>query len=417
MHLAFINNLYPPYVVGGNEMLCDEVVRALRARGHRVSVLCGRGVDLPSHPDLSGALEIDLDRKAETFLGGRLPSPWEAVRLHLFSPRSYGATRRWLLAKRPDVVIVWNLYMASLSPLVAALSGRAPVVVHVCDKWLYFGLFDLEALLRPVVPWKRLLLRAARDGLQPVLRRWALPHRLIAISEFMKSIYVRAGMDAAEVEVIHLGVPTRTFAVAPRAPRPVNAPLRILFVGSLWEGKGPQTAVRALGHLRRDGVSARLDICGEGTGHFVEFLKRVIEEEDVVEDVTLHGKVDRDVVRDFCRSHDVLVFPSEWDEPFAAVPIEAMSSGMAVVATSAGGTPEAIVDGETGIVVAPGDPRALAEGLRRLAEDDALRLRLGERASQVARERFDLDRYIDRLEACYRSCIPADQGQEPPQRP
>ncbi len=68
MHLAFINNLYPPYVVGGNEMLCDEVVRALRARGHRVSVLCGRGLDLPSHPDLSGALEIDLDRKEKTFL-------------------------------------------------------------------------------------------------------------------------------------------------------------------------------------------------------------------------------------------------------------------------------------------------------------------------------------------------------------
>jgi glycosyltransferase involved in cell wall biosynthesis len=407
MHLAFINNLYPPYVVGGNEMLCDEVVRALRARGHRVSVLCGRGRDLPSHPDLSGALEIDLDRKAETFLGGRLPSAWEAVRLHLFSPRSYGVTRRWLVTKRPDVVIVWNLYMASLSPLVAALAGGAPVVVHVCDKWLYFSLFDLEALLRPVVPWKKLALRGARYFLQPVLRRWARPHRLIAISEFMKSFYVRAGLDAREIEAIHLGVPTRTFAVAPRGPRPADEPLRILFVGSLWEGKGPQTAVRALGRLRRGGVSAHLDICGEGTVHFVEFLKRVIEEEDVVENVTLHGKVSRDVVRDFCGSHHVLVFPSEWDEPFAAVPIEAMCCGMAVVATSAGGTPEAIVDGETGIVVAPGNIEALADGLRRLAEDDGLRLRLGERGSEVARERFDLDRYVDHLEAYYRGCLPA----------
>ena len=405
MHLAFINNLYPPYVVGGNEMLCDEVVRALRARGHRVSVLCGRGVDLPSHPDLSGALEIDLDRKAETFLGGRLPTPWEAVRLHFFSPRSYGVTRRWLRAKRPDVVIVWNLYMASLSPLVAALSSPAPVVVHVCDKWLYFGLFDLEALLKPVVPWKRLALRAARHLLQPVLRHFAWPHRVIAISEFMRSFYVRAGLDPGEIEAIHLGVPTSTFAQAPRGPRSASEPLKILFAGSLWEGKGPQTAVRALGRLRREGVSAHLDICGEGTANFVEFLKGVIEEEGVLEDVTLHGKVERDVVRNFCRSHDVLVFPSEWDEPFAAVPVEAMSCGLAVVATSAGGTPEAIVDGETGIVVPPGDPEALAKGLRRLAEDDALRLRLGERAAHVARERFDLDRYIDRLEAYYRGCI------------
>ncbi len=253
MHLAFITNLYPPYVVGGNELLCDEVVRALRARGHRVSVLCGRGQELPSGPDLTGALEIDLDRKAETFLGGRLPSAWETVRLHLFSPRSYWATRRWLAEGRPDVVIVWNLYMASLAPLIAARRSGAPVVVHVCDKWLYFELFDLEALLRPVVAWKRAAIRVSRHSLQPLLRRWARPSRLIAISEFMKSVYVRAGFDARSIEVIHLGVPTRDFAVAKRRRRLDGEPLKLLFAGSLWEGKGPQTAVRALGHAAPGG--------------------------------------------------------------------------------------------------------------------------------------------------------------------
>jgi glycosyltransferase involved in cell wall biosynthesis len=403
MHLAFITNLYPPYVVGGNELLCEEVVRALRAKGHRVSILCGRGQDLPSHADLSGTLEIDLDRKQETFLGGRLPSPWEAARLHLFSPRSYRATRRFLAERRPDVVIVWNLYMASLSPLVAARQSGMPVVVHVCDKWLYFGLFDLEALLRPVVFWKRAGLRLSRHTVQPLLRALARPPRLIAVSEFMKSVYVRAGLDGRSIEVIHLGIPTREFAFTPRRPRPAGEPLKLLFAGSLWEGKGPQTAVRALGRLRRDGVTAHLDVCGGGAPHFVEFLKRVIAEEGVGESVTLHGRVGRDVVRDFCRSRDVLVFPSQWDEPFAAVPIEAMSSGMAVVATTAGGTPEAIEDGETGLLVAAGDDAALGRALRRLADDDGLRLRLGEQAARVARERFDLDRYVDRLEASYRA--------------
>jgi glycogen synthase len=407
MHLAFVTNLYPPYVVGGNELLCDEVVRALRAREHRVSVLCGRGRDLPSHPDLSGALEIDLDRMEETFLGGRLPSPWEAVRLHLFSPRSYRATRRWLDERRPDLVIVWNLYMASLSPLIAARRSGAPTIVHVCDKWLYFGLFDLETLLGPVVTWKRAALRLSRHTVQPLLRAWARPRRLVAISEFMKSFYVRAGIDARRIEVLHLGVPTGDFASVPRRPRAGGEPLRLLFAGSLWEGKGPHTAVRALGRLRREGVPARLDVCGDGTPRFVDFLRRVIAEEGVGDSVTLHGRVGRDRVREFCTSHDVLVFPSQWDEPFAAVPIEAMSCGMAVVATTAGGTPEAITDGETGLLVAPGDPTALARAVRRLADDDGLRLRLGERAARVARERFDLDRYVDRLEALYRSCLGA----------
>jgi glycosyltransferase involved in cell wall biosynthesis len=403
MRLAFINNLYPPYVVGGNEMLCDEVVTALRARGHHVSVLCGHGRNFPPHPDIVGGLEIDLDRMAETFLGGRLPSPWEACRLHLFSPSSYRTTRRWLRATRPDVVIVWNLYMASLAPLVAARRSGIPVVVHVCDKWLYFGLYDLEPLLRPVVPWKRAGLRLVRRTLQSWLRRLAWPPRVVSISHFMKGVYVRAGLPASQVEVIHLGVPTNEFSYTARPPREPGEPLRLLFVGSLWEGKGPQTAVRAVGRLMRSGVTVHLDICGGGVDHFVDFLKRTMSEEGVEDHVTLLGRVDRDTVRRLCASHHVLVFPSQWDEPFAAVPLEAMSSGMAVVATTAGGTPEAIADGETGLLVPPADPDALARAVRRLSEDDALRQRLGAEAARIARERFDLTSYIDRLEACYRS--------------
>ena len=401
MHLAFITNLYPPYVVGGNEMLCEEVVRLLRERGHRVSVLCGRGRNLPAHSDLEGALEVDLDRKDETFLGGRVPTVGEAVRLHFFSPASYRTTRRWLGEKRPDLVIVWNLYMASLAPLVAARRSGLPVVVHVCDKWLYFGLYDLEPLLRPVVPWKRLAVRLARHTIQPVLRRLAWPPRVVAISDFMKGIYVRAGLSPDEIEVIHLGVPTAQFAAVARSPRPAGQPLRLLFAGALWEGKGPQTAVRAVARLVREGLPVHLDVCGGGADHFVSFLKQVIDEEGVAAHVTLHGRVSRESIQRFGETCDVLVFPSEWDEPFAAVPVEAMSRGMAVVATTAGGTPEAITDGETGLLVPPGDPGALADAVRRLAVDDALRLRLGLAAARVARERFDVGSYIDRLEACY----------------
>jgi glycosyltransferase involved in cell wall biosynthesis len=136
----------------------------------------------------------------------------------------------------------------------------------------------------------------------------------------------------------------------------------------------------------------------------------VIAEEGVASQVTLHGFVDRQVVRDFCQSHDVLVFPSQWDEPFAAVPVEAMSTGMAVVATTAGGTPEAVTDGETGLLVPPADPAALAAAIRRLGEDEPLRLRLGQAAARTARERFGFDRYIARLEALYAGLASRPQG-------
>ena len=384
-------------------MLCDDVVRGLRGRGHQVTVLCGRGRDLPSHPDVLGALELDLDRKADTLLGGRVPSAVEAVRLHAFSRVSYAATRRVIEERRPDLVVVWNLYMASMAPLVAALGSGAPVVAHVSDKWLYYGLYDIEALLVATVWWKRAALKVARGAVQPLLRLRAQPRRIVAISDFMKAFYVSAGIAPETIDVVHLGIPTAVFTSPLRAPRAPGSPLELLFVGSLWEGKGPHTAVRALGRLIRAGVPAHLHVCGSGPDSFATVLRSVIAEEGVGSSITLHGQVDRDTVRRLCQTSDVLVFPSEWDEPFAAVPVEAMSCGMAVVATTAGGTPEAIVDGETGLLVPPRDPDAMARALLRLAADDGLRLRLGENAARAARARYDLEGYVDRLEARYRT--------------
>jgi glycosyltransferase involved in cell wall biosynthesis len=404
MRLLFVNNLYPPYVVGGNEMLCDEVVGALRARGHHVSVLCGRGRDLPRHPDIHGALEIDLDRRAETFLGGRLPTLWETFGLHVFSPKSYRATRRALATLRPDLVVVWNLYMASLAPLAAVRRSGTPAVVHLFDKWLYWYLCDLNDLLKPVARWKRLLVHSTRLW-QPAARALVMPHRMIAVSHFMKAFYARAGFPAGQIDVVHLGVPTNDFTVVPRAPRTAADPLRLLYVGALWEGKGPQTTVRALGRLTRAGVPAHLDVCGGGAARFVESLRKLIAAEGLAGRVTLRGQVERSVVRRFCQGCDVLVFPSQWDEPFAAVPVEAMSCGLPLVATTAGGTPEAVEDGVTGILVPPADPDAMAAALATLAADDGLRLRLGANAARVARERFDIQTYLDRLESCYAGLI------------
>jgi glycosyltransferase involved in cell wall biosynthesis len=405
--LLFANNLYPPYVVGGNEMQCAEVVGLLRARGHRVSVLCGRGRDLPGDPDLYGHLEIDLDRRAETFLGGRIPTPWETFKLHVFSPTSYRATRRLLRRLKPDVLVAWNLYMASLAPIAAAQYMGVPTAVQLFDKWLYYGLYDLAALLKPVVPWKRAVVGLAPVVLQPLVRALIRPRRMIAVSRFIKDFYVRAGLPAEAIDVIHLAVPTADFTVVPRAPRGPSDPLRVLYVGSLWEGKGPQTAVRAMGCLMRSGVRAELSVCGAGTPHFVSFLKSVIAAEGIEDRVQLHGHVQRSVVREFCQRHDVLVFPSEWDEPYAAVPMEAMSCGVPVVGTTAGGTPEAIDDGVTGFLVPPGAPEPMAAALAKLARDEGLRARMGARAAAVARERFDIQTYVERLEEYYRGSLAA----------
>jgi glycosyltransferase involved in cell wall biosynthesis len=97
---------------------------------------------------------------------------------------------------------------------------------------------------------------------------------------------------------------------------------------------------------------------------------------------------------------DAFALPSLW-EGMPLVILEAMHAGLPVVASDVGSVTEAVADGETGYVVAPGDEPALRERLARLLGDPALRARLGERGRAVAAERFTAAAMARRYEAVY----------------
>jgi glycosyltransferase involved in cell wall biosynthesis len=100
-----------------------------------------------------------------------------------------------------------------------------------------------------------------------------------------------------------------------------------------------------------------------------------------------------------------LLFPIQWDEPFGLVMIEAMACGTPVIATRFGSVPEVVVDGETGLLVPPGDVAALRAALERLLGDADLRRRLGAAARERIRERFAWDAVTDATIAVYESAL------------
>jgi glycosyltransferase involved in cell wall biosynthesis len=98
------------------------------------------------------------------------------------------------------------------------------------------------------------------------------------------------------------------------------------------------------------------------------------------------------------RKSDVLVVPSIWPEPLARVLLEGMISGLVVVATPTGGTPEIVSDGENGLLFTPGNSEDLAQKIARLADDPESRSRLARAGKQTIMERFTVTKMMDDIE-------------------
>jgi glycosyltransferase involved in cell wall biosynthesis len=114
--------------------------------------------------------------------------------------------------------------------------------------------------------------------------------------------------------------------------------------------------------------------------------------------VRFTGKLDRSLLPQLYRDHDILIFPSIWDEPFAITPLEAMASGLPVVATTTGGSSEIFKDNENSLTFPAGDGEACADAIIRLSEDMTLYDSIRQRARELVLSHFTLEHMVDRIE-------------------
>lgn len=163
-------------------------------------------------------------------------------------------------------------------------------------------------------------------------------------------------------------------------------------VSNLRPIKRVQDALTALMHLRGR-TDARLVVIGEGPARWG--LERQAEEMQMTQTVAFLGTRTREELMKLLPHADAFVFPSEL-ESFGLAALEAMSCGVPVVGTEAGGLPEVV--GDTGVLVPVGDHRALAEGLLEVAGRPGLR----ERARRRAIEHFSVDPLVERTLGIYR---------------
>jgi glycosyltransferase involved in cell wall biosynthesis len=168
--------------------------------------------------------------------------------------------------------------------------------------------------------------------------------------------------------------------------------VHILFLGRIGERKGVPQLIDAL-HDMQDNPGWRATIAGDGD---VEASKTRSTALGLGNRVAFPGWVGPATVASLIASADILVLPS-FAENLPVSVIEGMAAGLAVVATPVGAVEDIIRDGETGLLVPPGDVPALTDALLRLVNDPALRARLGSAAQAVHRECLELAPFAETI--------------------
>jgi glycosyltransferase involved in cell wall biosynthesis len=249
---------------------------------------------------------------------------------------------------------------------------------------------------------------------QQLPQRWIdwLLRRLAAHIVFVAASNQRRfdGIDLPASTVIYNGVDLAVFHPASnRREGPVN----IGFVSNLVDRKRPDWAVRAAGQLAREGLNVKVLLAGNDfTGG-----ARAKELQDLALREGIAGRYHyigpRSDVPDVLRSLDILVLPSERDkEAFPRIVVEAMACGVAVVATAVAGVPEAVVDGDTGLLVDPDDFDGFVAALRKLVLDDELRRRCGAAAVARCRALFSMEANAAAISQVYQSVTSERSAQQ-----
>ena len=210
---------------------------------------------------------------------------------------------------------------------------------------------------------------------------------------------VEFGFPPERCGVMHLGVDLDHYAVAERRD-PAPGSLDIVLAGRFLEFKGHRVALDAVAGLRKTHPHARLHLYGEG--ELEDELRRQAADLGLGDGVHFHGVVPvAELHRAFARA-DVAIQPSviARDGRSEGVPntvLEALATGLPVVGTRHAGIPEAVIEGETGLLVDEHDAHGLEAALRRLAGDPALARRLGDAGRRLVEREFDAVRQGARL--------------------
>jgi glycosyltransferase involved in cell wall biosynthesis len=367
-------NEFPPLPVGGAERQAERLSGWLAARGWKVSVLTRGAASLPSRETRDG-FEIVRIRP-------RGPGKLKSLTFVLGSV--------WTLLQRRNEYKILHAHL-SFGPAFAAVIAARLLGKRVIVKLGNSGEFgDIRVSQKTLRGGVRLF----------ALRRWA--DAVIALDDAMQVEALTAGFDPRRLRRMNNGIDFEAFS-STRTKEEAKSALNlsgkviVLFMGRLSEQKSLPTLLSAFAAARKDCPALHLLLLGDGPSRSA--LEFQAEKLGISANVAFAGS-QRDV-RPYLEAADVFALSSV-SEGISNALLEAMSAGLACIATPVGGNAEVLDAGACGVLLPPRDESAWAAALAELGKDSQRRERLGEAARARVRARYDFSIVGGQYESLYR---------------
>lgn len=410
MRLLLLAQFFPPDV-GGEEQHVFNLANTLADRGHEVAVATQRRAGVPDEEVLASG--VRLHRFATTAMS--LPGVYSSGRAHhLPTPDPLGVRElaRIVRQERPEVIHAHNWIVNSALALRrgSATRPRFGLVLTLHD---YSQVCATKRLMRAGSvcegPGIARCLRCATAHYGPIvgpvtatataaMRPWkhhTIDH-VVSVSRAVADGNRIANSPASSIIPNFILDSGLVWSASNAAQRPDEGGSSILpkkgflfFAGDLSSEKGVPTLLRAYGLLGVD--RPPLVLVGRRTPDTPVRLPNGAE---------IHPEWPHEQILAAFRSSIAAVLPSVWPDPCPTTVLEAMASGRPVVTTSVGGIIDMVTDGESGLLVHPGDERALAAAIKRVLSDSDLRSRLGAGAQKRAKA-FTASAVAEQLESVY----------------
>ena len=374
MHICFVTHEYPPLDTGGIGTSIRNLGRALVQSRHRVTVL-GWGREAC----------FDEQGISVRFLKGP-PIPKTGRAWMLLSLQR--EVNRLVSEESLDIVEApdWGGMTAGMRP-------RCPLVIRCHGSGTFFGHLGHVPVPRLWRWAEKLALRSCDD--------------VAAVSRYAGMLTTTLFQLRGEPRVVHNGLDLSAFTVPQEASRD---PLTVLYLGSVIRKKGVLDLCQAFSRVLESVPDARLVMVGRDCGDKLTgsrstwALCRDLFTPEARSRTEYLGAQSYDTIQDYYRRATVCAFPS-YAEALPMTWLEAMASGLPVVAYATGWAHEIIDNGESGVLVSEGDIPALAENLAELLRSPRKRSLIAERARLRVEERFSVERVAAESLQWYRDVI------------